>query len=117
MPADPRRRSEAMEWLFAALNSVEMASLPWSILAFSGDNGDTPAWNRLDEFLKARFQHLEPVLAGCEWLAETFFVADILMADVMRLVDRFDELAGYHARRAYASHAADRPTFGTANED
>src|SRR3546814_18094000 len=76
MPADPRRRSEAMEWLFAALNSVEMASLPWSILAFSGDNGDTPAWKRLDEFLTARLQHLEPVLAGREWLAETFFVAD-----------------------------------------
>jgi len=31
MPADPRGRSEAMEWLFAALNSVEMASLPWSL--------------------------------------------------------------------------------------
>jgi glutathione S-transferase len=35
MPADPRGHSEAMEWVFAALNSVEMASLPWSILAFS----------------------------------------------------------------------------------
>src|SRR3954451_2031230 len=30
MPADPRGRSEATQWLFAALNSVEMASLPWS---------------------------------------------------------------------------------------
>ena len=38
MPADPRGRSEAKEWLFAALNSVEMASLPWSILMFSGDS-------------------------------------------------------------------------------
>src|SRR3546814_12064706 len=90
-----------------------MASLPWSILAFSGDNGDTPAWKRLDEFLKARLQHLEPVLAGREWLAETFFVADILMADVLRLVDRFDELAGYPARRAYAVHASVRPSFLT----
>ncbi|HEY9581286.1 MAG TPA: hypothetical protein VIR65_15680 [Rhizorhapis sp.] len=117
MPADPRRRSEAMEWLFAALNSVEMASLPWSILAFSGDNGDTPAWKRLDEFLKARLQHLEPVLAGREWLAETFFVADILMADVLRLVDRFDELAGYPARRAYAVHAPVRPSFVNAHAD
>jgi hypothetical protein len=41
MPADPRGRSEAIEWLFAALNSVEMASLPWSLLIFSG-TGDTP---------------------------------------------------------------------------
>ena len=37
MPADPGRRCEALEWLFAALNSLEMASLPWTILAFSGD--------------------------------------------------------------------------------
>src|ERR1700742_3252401 len=28
LPADPRARSEATEWLFASLNSVEMASLP-----------------------------------------------------------------------------------------
>src|SRR6266536_2642570 len=28
MPADPRSRCEVLEWLFAALNSVEMASLP-----------------------------------------------------------------------------------------
>ncbi len=90
MPADPRSRCEALEWLFAALNSVEMASLPWSILAFSGDPGDTPGWKRLDEFLKARLQDLEPVLAGRECLAQTFSVADILMADVLRLVDRFD---------------------------
>ena len=54
MPADPRSRCEVLEWLFAALNSVEMASLPRSILAFSGDTGDTPGWKRLDEFLKAR---------------------------------------------------------------
>ena len=31
MPADPRGRSDVKEWLFAALNSVEAASLPWSI--------------------------------------------------------------------------------------
>jgi glutathione S-transferase len=64
MPADPRRRREAMEWLFAALNSVEMASLPWSLFAFSGDTGDTPGWQRLDAFLRAWLRHLESVLAG-----------------------------------------------------
>ena len=43
MPTDPRGRSEATEWVFAALNSVEMASLPWTILKLSGNDGDTPA--------------------------------------------------------------------------
>jgi glutathione S-transferase len=117
MPADPRGRCEALEWLFAALNSVEMASLPWSISAFSGDTGDTPAWQRLDGFLKARLQHMEPVLAGREWLAGSFSVADILMADVLRLVDRFDGLAGHPACRDYVARATDRPSFVKAHAD
>jgi glutathione S-transferase len=117
MPADRRSRTDAMEWLFAALNSVEMASLPWSILAFSGDTGDTPAWKRLDAFLEARLQHLEPVLAGREWLAGTFSVADILMADVLRLVDRFDRLAGHPACRDYVARATARPSFVKAHAD
>lgn len=117
MPADPRGRSEVLEWVFAALNSVEMASLPWSLFMFSGDTGDTPGWKRLDAFLNARLQHLEPVLAGREWLAGSFFVADILMADVLRLVDRFDGLVGYPACRAYVARATARPSFVKAHAD
>ena len=117
MPVDPRGRSEALEWLFAALNSVEMASLPWSILQFSGDTGETPAWKRLDGFLKTRLGRLEPVLADREWLAGRFSVADILMADVLRLVDRFDGLAGHPACRTYVTRALARPAFMKAHAD
>jgi glutathione S-transferase len=117
MPADPRRRNEAIEWLFAALNSVEMASLPWSIFQFSGDTGDTPGWKRLVEFLNARLQHMERVLAEREWLVGTFSVADILMADVLRLVDRFDGLAVYPACRDYVARATARPSFVKAHAD
>jgi len=117
MPADPRGRSEAVEWLFAALNSVEMASLPWSLLKFSGDTGDTPTSKRFDEFLKARLQRMEPVLAGREWLAGTFSIADILMADVLRLVDRFDGLAAHPACRGYVVRAIARPAFVKAHAD
>jgi glutathione S-transferase len=117
LPADPRRRSEALEWLFAALNSVEMASLPWSVMALSGDTGDTPAWKRMDGFLKARLGHMEPVLAGREWLAGSFSVADILMSDVLRLVDRFDGLAAHPACRDYLARAVARPSFVKAHAD
>ena len=72
---------------------------------YPGETGDTPAWKRLDAFLKARLQHLEPVLAGREWLAGTFSVADIVMADVLRLVDRFDGLMGQPACRDYVARA------------
>lgn len=118
MPADPRGRGETVQWLFAALNSVEMAGLPWSLLNFIGEAKDTPAWKFFDGFLQQhRLAHLEPVLAKRDWLAGSFSIADILMADVLRLVDRFDGLAGYPACRAYVARATARPAFVKAHAD
>jgi glutathione S-transferase len=117
VPADPRGRSEAMEWVFAALNSVEMASLPWTILKLTGNAGDTPAAKPLNDFLKLRLNRMEPVLAGREWLAGSFSVADILMSDVLRLVDRLDGLMDHPACRDYVARATARPAFVKARAD
>ena len=117
MPVDPRGRSEVIQWLFAALASVEAASQPWSFFKFSGDTGQTAMRKFFDGFLEARLKHMEAVLTGREWLAGTFSIADILMADVLRLVDRFDGLAAYPACRAYVVHATARPAFVKAHAD
>lgn len=118
MPTDPRGRSAATQWLFAALNSVEMAGLPWSLFKFTGNDDGSPAVKFFDDFLRThRLKHLEPVLAGREWLAGSFSVADILMSDVLRLVDRFDGLAGSPACRAYVARATARPAFAKAHAD
>ena len=117
LPADPSARSEAVEWLFAALNSVEMASLSWSLFKFSGDTGDSSGWKLFDSFLTARLGHMDQVLADREWLAGGFSIADIAMADVLRLVDRFDGLANHPAARAYTQRATARPAFVKAHAD
>ena len=39
------------------------------------------------------------------------------MADVLRLVDRFDGLADFPACRAYVTHATVRPAFRKAHAD
>ena len=52
-----------------------------------------------------------------EWLAGSFSVADILMADVLRLVDRFDGLAAYPACRDYVARGTARPSFVKAHAD
>jgi glutathione S-transferase len=111
MPAEPRARNEATEWLFAALNSVEMASLPWAIARFSGEADSGAMRQRLDKFLETRLEHMDAVLEKREWLAGTFSVADILMADVLRLVDRFDGLAKHPRCHAYVARAQARPAF------
>ena len=117
MPVDPRGRSAVIEWLFAALNSVEAASLPWTIFKFSSDSAETPERKHLEAFLNSRLQHMEKVLAGREWLAKNFSIADILMADVLRLVDRFDGLAEHPACRDYVARATSRPAFLKAHAD
>ena len=117
LPADQRGRNEATEWVFAALNSVEMASLPWTMSKFMGHPTDTAAWKFVDDFLKLRLKRLEPVLAAREWLAGTFSVADILMSDVLRVVDSFDGLADSPACRAYVARATSRPAFAKARAD
>ena len=117
LPVNPRTRAEATQWVFAALNSVEMATLPWSILKFSDDSSDSPIAKRFEQFLAGRLQRMEPVVAERMWLAGTFSVADILMADVLRLVDRFAGLAAHPACRAYVARATSRRAFVKAHAD
>jgi glutathione S-transferase len=117
MPTDPEGRSEVIQWVFAALNSVEMAALPDIIFRFSGDTDETPARKAFDSFLQKRLQHMQGVLAEREWLAGSFSIADILMSDVLRLVHRFDGLAEYPSCRDYVERATARPAFKKAHTD
>jgi len=117
MPTDARARSEVIEWVFAALNSVEMAALPWGFFHFVGEAAGTPGAKWLADFNDLRLQRMEPVLAKREWLVGSFSVADILMSDVLRFVDRFDGLAKFPACRAYVARATARPAFKKAHAD
>lgn len=117
MPADPQGRSEVIQWLFAALNSVEAASLPWSLFMFSDDHEQTPGRKLLDGFLEARLQRMEAVLSDREWLAGDFSIADIMMADVLRLIERFDGMPDCTACRDYMLRATARDGFQKALAD
>jgi glutathione S-transferase len=117
MPTERRARSEAKEWMFAALNSMEMASVPWSLFHFMGQT-DTQMFGFLDNWVKElRIKRLEAVLADREWLAGSFSVADILMVDVLRLIDRFKGLHDAPLCKAYMERATARPAFKKAYAD
>lgn len=116
MPSDLQARQKVKEWLFAALASVEAASQPWSFFHFMS-NDEGPMWKFFDDFVHHRLKHMEAVLADQEWLVGSFSVADILMADVLRLTDRFDGLANYPVCRSYVGRATARPTFIKSHAD
>jgi glutathione S-transferase len=118
MPTDPRGRVEVMEWVIAALNSVDLPSQPWALFRFLGFPGESPEAKFVEDFLKARLERMEAVLAGREWLtAGRFTVADLLMADVLRQVNRFDGLADYPACHAYVTRVTSRPAFVKSFDD
>jgi glutathione S-transferase len=118
MPTDPRGRAEVVEWVIAALNSVDLPSQPWALFRFMGYPGESPEAKFVEDFLKARLERMEAVLAGRAWLvADRFTVADLLMADVLRQVNKFDGLTAYPACRTYVARMTARPAYLKAYDD
>jgi glutathione S-transferase len=110
MPRDPVGEAHTIQWVIAALNSIEMVSVPWWFLKVSGkeDNGLT-AW------MSTRLQQLERVLSEREWLAANrFTAADLLMADVLR-VPEVRSFGARPATEAYVARATERPAFKRAH--
>ena len=117
-PTDAPGRAGVLQWVIAALNSMDLPSQPWALFRFMGFAGGSPEAEFIEGFLKVRLQRLEAVLAARPWLvADRFTVADLLMADVLRPVDQFDGLADYPACRAYVARLTARPAFKKAYDD
>jgi len=112
MPRDPAGEAETMQWTIASLNSIEMVSVPWWFLNISGQKD-----NVLTGWMGKRLEQLERVLSARDWLvADRFTIADLLMADVLRvpLVRAFGERP---ASEAYIKRATGRAAFKKAEAD
>jgi glutathione S-transferase len=106
MPRDAAGEAETLQWTIAALNSIEMVTMPWWFLKMSGD-----ADNKLTGWLTQRLTHIERILSEREWLAAgRFTIADLLMADALRLKD-VRAFGDRPATEAYVARLTDRPAF------
>lgn len=112
MPREPVGEAETLQWTIAALNSMEMVTVPWWFLNICGDEN-----NGLTAWMGQRLDHVENVLSGREWLAAgRFTVADLLMADVLR-VPKIRAFGDRPASEAYVARITDRPAFRKAQAD
>jgi glutathione S-transferase len=112
MPRDPAGEAETVQWVIAALNSIEMVTVPWWFLKISGakDNG-------LAGWMTSRLDQLETVLGERDWLAaDRFTAADLLMADMLRVSD-VRSFGDRPATAAYVARVTDRPAFKKARAD
>lgn len=117
MSIDTKERFEVIQWLFAALNSIEVAVMPYTLYKFYSDEEQTVGKKALDSFMSARLGHMEQVLSFRFWMTDTFSVADIVMSDVLRLVNHLGGLTDYPACSAYVDRATSRPAFKKAYDD
>lgn len=112
MPRDALAEAATVQWTIAALNSIEMVSVPWWFLGITGaENANVTGW------LGKRLEQLEKVLSAREWLAANrFTVADLLMADVLR-IPRVRSFGHRPATEAYVTRVTDRASFKKAQAD
>lgn len=113
MPRDAQAKVDTVQWVIAALNSVEMVTVPWWFISFS-----KPPVNPLADWMKQRLDRLEAVLNERDWIAASrFTVADIMMSDALRILKRVEALEGHHALMAYVERACAREAFQKAYQD
>lgn len=112
MPTDTEGRAQTIQWMMASLNSIEMVSVAWWFLNISGEPD-----NNLSGWMEKRLAQLEDVLSDREWLvANRFTVADLLLADVLR-VPQVRELGNRPASERYVARVTNRPAFVKAFAD
>jgi glutathione S-transferase len=116
LPRDAIGRARAIQWTYAALNSVEPALQSFASLDlfFAGEE-----WARLrrpgaEELARLKLKRLSDWLGDREWLEGSFTIGDLMMVSVLRilrdtdLVEQHASLAVYQAAAKPARHFSAR---------
>lgn len=106
--------AQVLQWVIAGLNSVEPWVTNWMIARLF--RNDPAMIAEAMPLLTLRLTQLQDALGENEWLLpQGFTVADLLMADILRIPDRDGQLAAYPRLAAYMARALARPAFGRAH--
>jgi glutathione S-transferase len=120
LPGDSAGRARAVQWVIAALNSVE----PWimQLVAVDVFEADRP-WSAMRREkvvadLAGRLADLEAALGGKTWLdGDGFTVGDLMMISVLGGLRNTDMLAATPALAAYVARGEARPAHRKAMAD
>jgi glutathione S-transferase len=120
IPADPARRMHALQWLAAALNSVE----PYVMALVINDKFEADReWSKarhvkVVDDLKTRLAGLEAALGDNVWLdGIEFTIGDLMMISVLSALRGTAELAAFPPLAAYIARGQSRPAHRKAMAD
>jgi glutathione S-transferase len=113
MSSEPSDRAKTIQWMFAALNTVEppLADLFAMDVFHSKEEWAKLRRPALVDQVKERLRSLSTCLEGREYLLERFTVADVLMTTVLRFVRHTDLVAELGPVAAYQARCEARPAF------
>lgn len=119
LPADPEARARASAWVFAALNSIEIAVTELAHIDFFFADEQ---WAKLrrpsaEEFLLFRLGDLASWLGDKDYLeGDRFTAGDLMMTSVLRILRQTDIVARFPNLAAYQARCEARPAFKRALE-
>ncbi|AEI63568.1 glutathione S-transferase family protein [Corallococcus macrosporus] len=113
LPANAAGRARAVTWLFAALNSIEIAIQPLAEvdLFFAQEEWAKLRRPGVVEALKKRLGELAASLGEREYLEDRFTAGDLMMVTVLRILRHTDLLDGFPTLKAYKERCEARPAF------
>lgn len=119
LPTDPDARSRAVEWMFAALNTVEPPIMDHAIATlFECDKPwSKPRLPSVEARIDERLDELSKRLGEREWLDEGFTAGDLLMVAVLRMMNGSGMIEKYPNLAAYVARGEARPAFRRALAD
>jgi glutathione S-transferase len=114
LPPDAAARERAVQWVFAALNSVEPAVQNLALIDAFFSNEE---WAKLRrpgalEFAKRRLAGLSASLGNKPYLdGDRFTAGDLMMATVLRILHSGDVVTSDPRLGAYLTRCTSRPAF------
>jgi glutathione S-transferase len=117
MPGTRDGRARAVEWMFAALNTVEPPIMDHATCTLfeRGEPWSAARLPSVEARIHGRLEELSNRLGGRAWLdGDTFTAGDLMMVAVLRIVAGDGYLDPYPNLAAYVARGEARPAFQTA---
>ncbi|WP_340645926.1 glutathione S-transferase family protein, partial [Phenylobacterium sp.] len=118
LPAEAGARARAVNWLFAALNTVEPPIIERETSMFTERD---KSWfderlGAVEGRIRTRLSQLSQRLADADWLDGAFSVGDLMMVSVLQRLGSSGLVAEYPNLAAYLARAEARPAYRRAFE-
>ena len=120
LPLDKNERALVTTWVVAALNSLEPFLMNVAEVEYFLENEEDKIRRRpaVTAFAHKRLAQVQAALGDRRWLVgDSFTVADLMMASVLKIARSLDLLAVHSALAAYQDRCLDRDAYRRAVAD